>query len=109
MVRPSKGRRRDERKFKRLRVKYGPEKPVHLAYGIQVSESGAFLAANRPVFAKGSRIVVEFDTPGGKLVTAAIVRHAKSLPPQLMHISTSGMGVEFISPPKELVEYINGL
>jgi hypothetical protein len=104
-----KGKRKDDRKFKRLRVRYGPEKPVHLAYAIQVSPSGAFLAANRPIFSNGSRIVVEFDAPTGKHSTGAIVRHAKNMPLQLSHLSTSGMGVEFISPPPELLEYLHTL
>jgi len=104
-----KGRRKDERKFKRLKVRYGPENPVHLAYAIQVSPSGAFLVANRPIFARGSRLVVEFDTPTGKHSTGAIVRHAKNLPPELARFSTSGMGVEFISPSPEMLEFLNTL
>lgn len=104
-----KGKRKDHRKFKRLRVRYGPEKPEHLAYAVQVSESGAFLVANRPVFAKNSRIVVKFYTPAGELITTAVVRHAKNLPPQLARFSSSGMGVEFISPPPELVDFLTGL
>ena len=108
-MKEGKGKRKDERKFKRLRVRYGPEKAVHLAYAIQVSESGAFLLANRPVFARGSRIVVEFDTEQGKIITGAIVRHAKNLPPQLARFSSSGMGVEFLSPPPELQEFLSTL
>lgn len=108
-MKAGKGKRKDERKFKRIRVRYGPEKPVHLAYAIQVSVSGAFLAANRPIFARKSRIVVQFGTPDGILTTRAIVRHVKNLPPQLAHLAPSGMGVEFISPPPELKKYLSGL
>ncbi len=103
---PRKQRRKEERRFKRLKVRYGPEKPVHLAYAIRISPNGAFLVANRPIFSSGSRIVVEFDAPTGKLSTDAVVRHARNLPPQMVHLSTSGMGVEFISPPPELLEYL---
>ena len=104
-----KSRRKDERKFKRIKVRYGPEKAVHLAYAIQVSAGGAFLAANRPVFSRGSRLVVEFDTPGGTVTTAAVVRHVKNLPPQLAGFSPTGMGVEFLSPPPALQEYLKTL
>ena len=104
-----KSRRKDKRKFKRIKVRYGPEKAGHLAYAIQVSASGAFLTAGRPLFSKGSRLVVEFDTPEGALATAAVVRHVKNLPPQLARFSPTGMGVEFLSPPPELLEYLKTL
>ena len=108
-MRAGKGKRKDDRKFKRIRVRYGPEKPVHLAYAIQVSVSGAFLVANRPVFSPKSPLLVQFDTPDGVLTTRAIVRHVKNLPPQLARFSPSGMGVEFISPPPELEKYLASL
>ena len=105
-MKAGKGKRKDERKFKRIKVRYGPEKPVHLAYAIQVSVSGVFLVANRPIFVRTSRLLVQFDTPDGLLTTRAIVRHVKNLPPQLARFSPSGMGVEFISPPPELEKYL---
>lgn len=103
------GKRKDERKFKRVRVRYGPEKPVHLAYAIQVSVSGAFLVASRPIFARKSRLVVQFETPDGVLTARAIVRHVKNLPPQLARFSPSGMGVEFVSPSPALEKYLASL
>jgi hypothetical protein len=105
--RPSK--RREERKFKRVEIRYGPEKPVHRAMAIQLSSTGAFIAARRPVFAAGSRIVIEFKTPKGLLTLQAMIRHAKNLPPQIAHLAKTGMGVEFISPPRELEEFLSSL
>ena len=109
MMSGGKGKRRDERKFKRLEVRYGPEKPVHRALAIQISVSGAFLSASQPVFAAGSRIVVEFNIPGGAVAVAAVVRHARSLPPGLNIVGRSGMGVELIDPPDELREFLAAL
>lgn len=102
-------KRKEKRKYKRLEVRYGPEKPVHRAIAIQVSSSGAFLLASKPVFAAGSRILVEFTTPAGTFLTAAIVRHARNLPPEVGGLTRSGMGVQLASPPPELAEYLASL
>ena len=104
---PSK--RGDERKFKRAPLHFGADKPAHTGMGIRLSTTGVFISANRPIFKKGSRLVVEFKTPGGPIVVSAVVRHCTNIAPQLASPGQNGMGVEFISPPPELVEYLAGL
>lgn len=104
-----KGKRKEERKFKRLEVRYGPGRPSHRALAIQVSASGAFLSARHPIFAAGSRIVVEFSTPAGAVVVPAVVRHAKNLPPGLGSLGRAGMGIELVGPPPELREFLVSL
>ena len=106
-TKPSK--RSDERKFKRAALRFGADKPAHTGMGIRLSTTGVFITANRPIFKKGSRIVVEFKTPGGPIVVSALVRHCKNIAPQLASPGQNGMGVEFVSPPPELVEYLDGL
>ena len=104
---PSK--RGDERKFKRIPLLFGVDKPAHRGMGIRLSTTGVFIAANRPIFKTGSRIVVEFKPPGGPIVVSAIVRHCKNIALQLASPGQNGMGVEFVSPPPELTEYLGGL
>lgn len=104
-----KENRREERKYKRLQVRFGARKPTHRAIAIQLSSKGAFLQASRPVFKPGSGIVIEFDIPAGIFTVDAIVRHAKSVPPEFIRFSRPGMGVEFISPPPELQKYLRSL
>ena len=104
---PSK--RGDERKFKRAVLHFGVDKPTHTGMGIRLSATGVFITANRPIFKKGSRIVVEFRAPGGPIVVSAIVRHSRNIATQMAGPSQNGMGVEFVSPPPELVEYLDSL
>jgi hypothetical protein len=104
---PSK--RGDERKFKRTPLRFGTDEPAHVGMGIRLSTTGVFITANRPIFKKGSRIVVEFKTPGGPITVSAVVRHCKNIAPQLAGPAQNGMGVEFVSPPPELVEYLGSL
>jgi hypothetical protein len=104
---PSK--RGDERKFKRAPLRYGTDKAEHAGMGIRLSTTGVFITANRPIFKKGTRIVVEFKTSAGPITVSAIVRHCRNIAPQLSSPGQNGMGVEFIDPPPELVEYLAGL
>ena len=102
-------RRGDERKFKRAPLHFGTDKPAHAGMGIRLSATGAFITANSPIFKKGSRIVVEFKTPGGPIVVSAVVRHSKNIAPQMAGPGQNGMGVEFVSSPPELTVYLGGL
>lgn len=101
--------RREERKYKRLQVRFGARKPTHRAIAIQLSSKGAFLQASRPVFKPGSGIVVEVEIPAGTFTFNAIVRHAKSVPPEFIRFSRSGMGVEFVNPPPEVQQHLKTL
>lgn len=104
-----KDNRKEERKYKRLQVRFGARKPTHRAIAIQLSSNGAFLQASRPVFKPGSGIVIKFDIPAGTFTVNAIVHHAKSVPPEFIRFSRPGMGVEFVSPPPELQKYLKSL
>ncbi len=102
-------KRVEERKFKRISLRFGLEKPEYRGVGIQVSSRGLFISTNRPIFVAGSQLRIEIDTPNGSCSVVAIVRHAKKVPPQMVQLERPGMGVEFIDPPPELRDYLSSL
>ncbi len=106
-----KGRykRAEERKFKRIALRFGLEKPEYRGVGIQISTHGLFISTNHPIFVTGSRLKIEIDTPDGPLNVTAVVRHAKKVPPQLVQYGRPGMGVEFTDPPPEIRDYLAAL
>lgn len=102
-------RREEERKFKRIPVRFGLENPEHRAVAVQISTRGLFLSTNHPVYAPGSRLMIEITTPHGPYIVPAIVRHAKKVPPQLIRQFHAGMGMEFITVPQEVRDYLASL
>ena len=54
-------------------------------------------------------MVIEISTPKGSYIISAIVRHAKKVPPLLLHHERPGMGVEFVTLPEEVREYLASL
>ncbi len=108
MVR-QKVKRVEERKFKRIPVRFGLETPQFSSVAIQISTRGLFLSTNSPVYPPGKKIVIEINTPKGPYIFSAIVRHSKRVPPQLLYSERPGMGVEFISAPEEVKEFLSAL
>ena len=102
----AKSKRLEERKFKRIEIRYGAKKPEHRGFAVQLSSKGAFISANKPVFAAGSHMVIEFKIPAGTFVATAVVRHAKNLPPQMARFGKVGMGIELLSAPDTLMEHL---
>ena len=109
MTAARKSKRNQVRKFKRIEVRYGSGEASHRGFAVQLSLKGAFIAARHPIYEVGSRIVIEFALPEGICSATAVVRHCKSLPPQMARFGKPGMGVELTSAPKELLEYLNNL
>jgi hypothetical protein len=104
-----KSRRDEQRKFKRIEVRYGTDKATHRGFAVQISSRGAFIAARHPIYEAGSRIIIAFALPDGICTATAVVRHCKSLPPQMARFGKPGMGVELVSAPEELLEYLRNL
>jgi hypothetical protein len=102
-------KRREERKYKRIPVRYGHQSAEHKAVAMQISPSGLFLSTNAVVFANGSPLVVEIAGPAETWVVAAIVRHAVKVHPSMMHIARPGMGVELINHPAACRDYLASL
>jgi len=105
--RPQK--RREERKFKRILVRYGHAAPEHRAYAMQISTTGMFLATNERVFAEGSPIVVEITGPQETWIVGGIVRHAFKVHPNLARFTKPGMGVELTMIPDPCRTYLASL
>ncbi len=108
-MKTQKFKRVEERKYKRIQVRFGPEIPQFSIQAIQISTRGLFLATNSPIYAPGSKLVIEISTPKGVFIIAAIVRHSKKVPQYLLRHERPGMGVEFISIPEEIREYLSAL
>lgn len=104
-----KPKRVEERKFKRIPLRFGLETPEFQAVGIQISTRGLFIVTNRHVYAPGNKLVIEIEATKGFYTVQAIIRHAKRALPQMVHQERAGMGVEFLSVPQELRDYLASL
>ena len=108
-MKDQRNNRTEERKFKRVFLRFGLEAPTNRATGIQISAQGLFISTIHPVYPPGSELLIEISTPNGPYTIPAIVRHAKKIPGLLVNNERCGMGVKFISPPKELLDYLASL
>ena len=105
----SASKRREERKYKRLPVRYGDKTPRHAAIGMQLSSTGMFLSTNDVVYAKGSAILVEIKGPQETWVVNAVVRHGFKVHPNMARFTKPGMGVELTNLPDPCREYLASL
>lgn len=108
-MKSQKFKRVEERKYKRISVRFGLETPQFSTQAIQISSRGLFLATNSPIYAPGSKLVIEVPTPKGSYIISGVVRHSKKVPRQLLYQERAGMGVEFTSVPEEVREYLSVL
>ena len=108
-MKEGKYKREEERKFRRISIRFGLETPEFRAMGIQISSKGLFISTNHPIFIKGCRLKIEIPSSGGCFRVDAIVRHAKKVPPPMAQLDRPGMGVEFIEPSQELRNFLASL
>jgi hypothetical protein len=108
-VKDQRNERKEERKFKRVLLRFGLEVPEYRATGIQISSQGLFISTNHPIYPPKSKLMIEIFTPSTSYTVPAIVHHAKQVPRLMMGGQRCGMGVQFISPPQELVDYLGSL
>jgi hypothetical protein len=104
-----RSKRREERKFKRIQVRYGHRAPEHRAVAQQITTRGLFLSTNECVYAKDSPILVEITSPGETWVVAGVVRHAFKVHPNLARFTRPGMGVELTDLPESCRAYLASL
>lgn len=109
LIKDQKNRRTEERKFKRVFLRFGLEAPANRATGIQISTQGLFISTIHPLYSPDSKLMIEISTPNGPYTIPAIVRHAKKIPGLLINNERCGMGVKLISPPKELLDFLASL
>lgn len=105
-MKEKRSRRVEKRKFKRISVRFGLEVPKFKAAAIQISTQGLFLSTSHPVYPPGSHLSIEIITPNGSHTVTAVVRHARQLPRRTIQYERSGMGVEFLDLPQELLDYL---
>jgi len=104
-----RNKRREERKYKRIFVRFGHKQPEHRAVAQQISASGLFLATNEVVYANNSPVVVEIKGPAETWLVAGIVRYAIKVHPSLARFNKPGMGVELTTIPDPCRDYLNSL
>lgn len=98
--------RREQRRYKRVPVRYGAPDPKHRGVGMQVSSRGLFISTNAVVYEKGSPIVLEIGSPGQSWTVPAVVRHAYRVHPSFAPYTRPGMGVELLAVPPELKAFL---
>ncbi len=102
MVRKDKrGRHRTRR---RVRVRYGVDRPDKNAFTKDLSEGGLFLRTNQ-VLDPGTVVQIEVEFADRKFSLWARVIWAKQVPPQLAHVLECGMGLALIEAPPEWAQY----
>jgi len=101
-----KEKRVTDRTRRRLMVKYGTDKADKTAFTKNLSGTGLFIGTNN-VFKPGTTIQVELKFPDRSFNMWARVIWAKKVPTQLAHVLECGMGVCFVDPPPEWVEYFD--
>ena len=109
MNRTGRNKRRDERKFKRIFVRYGLKDTPHKAVAQQISVSGFFLSTNEAVYANDSPIVVEITGASETWLVAGVVRHAIKVHRSMAGFAKPGMGVELTLLPPACRDYLASL
>jgi Tfp pilus assembly protein PilZ len=97
-------RTQSRRAKKRLMVKYGLEKADRTAFTKNISDTGLRIQTNH-VFTPGTTINVEIHLPDKVFSMWAKVAWAKKVPAQLAHLMDCGMGLAFIEPTEEWLQY----
>jgi hypothetical protein len=109
LMKDQRNNRTEERKFKRVSLRFGLEAPANRATGIKISTQGLFISTIHPVYPPDTKLRIEISTPNGPYTVPAIVCHTKKIPRLVISNERCGMGVKFISPPKELLEFLASL
>ena len=85
-------------------VRFGTQVADRTGFTKDVSETGLFIRTNG-VSRPGTTVQVELQFPDRSFRLWARVVWAKKVPAQLAHILDCGMGVCFIDPPADWLEY----
>ena len=93
-----------DRTKRRIKVRYGLNRPERTAFTMNVSRTGLFINTNN-VHAPGTTIQIEIVFPEKSFSLWARVIWAKKVPPQLAQALQCGMGVCFIDPTPEWLEF----
>jgi Tfp pilus assembly protein PilZ len=97
-------KRRGSRARRRIMVKYGLSTADKTAFTKNLSETGLFIQTNS-VFKPGTTIHVAIQFPNDTVSMWAQVVWAKVVPAQLAHVLECGMGVHFIDPTPDWINF----
>lgn len=97
-------KRLSERIRRRLMVRYGTRVADKTGFTRNISGTGMFLQTNT-VLQPGTTIQVYLKLPDREFTMWARVMWAKTAPPQLAQVIGSGMGIQFIEPSQEWLDY----
>lgn len=89
---------------KRLKVRFGVEFPDKTAFTKNLSATGMCLRTNQ-VLKPGTTVQLEIHGPDRTYSVWARVVWAKRVPPQLAHVLDCGMGVRFIQPGDDWLDF----
>jgi Tfp pilus assembly protein PilZ len=103
--------KRDNRRLdKRLFVKFGEQRPEHIGFTGDVSNTGLFIKSNT-IFRPGTLLHVELSLPDETVIRLnARVMWAKKVPPNLMRfVKKSGMGVQLTGRNSSYEAFFKGI
>ncbi len=101
-------KRNDGRYRKRVMVKYGVSAPDKTGFSKNVSSHGLHVQTNMPL-KPGLTVQLEMKFPDRTFDLWARVVWARKVPPQLAHSLPCGMGLQFIDPPEDWLEFFRKL
>jgi len=88
----------------RSNIRYGiTDPPEHTSFIMDFSDTGVYIKTNR-LFTPGTKLYLLINTPHGQFKACGIVVWAKKAPPHLVRHMKSGMGIQFTSVEKGLIE-----
>jgi Tfp pilus assembly protein PilZ len=100
-------KRDSARRPRRIMVRFGTRMADKTGFTKNISETGLFIQTNS-VAKPGSTIQVNLQFPDLEFTMWARVRWAKKAPPQLAGLMGAGMGVQFIEPTQDWIDYFRG-
>jgi hypothetical protein len=96
-------KRVEARTKRRLMVRFGLNDSSKTGFTRNLSDLGMFIQTGH-IFKPGTTIQIEVVFPSGKFNIWGRVVRARKVPPQLISIMESGMGIKFIDPGSDWLE-----
>jgi len=99
-------KRKKGRVRKRLKVRFGVDRPERMAFAKDLSERGIQISTNS-VLPPGTTLQIELTFPDRTFTLWARVAWAKQVPHRLAHTLPCGMGLDFLEPDPEWQAYFH--
>jgi hypothetical protein len=99
------GKRYAKRVRRRLMVKFGTAAADKTGFTKNVSVTGLFIHTNA-MFKPGTTLQVTVHVPDRAFSQWATVVWGKQAPPSLAHVVECGIGVRFIEPSADWIQYV---